>query len=60
VDYFEIGQVTRPALESEDHGGSKPVTGTWTFGAIVWKAVMIVIALWLIIWMFRISGVNIL
>jgi len=30
----------------------------WTVGAIVWKIVMVVTALWLIVWLLRMSGIN--
>jgi hypothetical protein len=31
----------------------------WTLTGIVWKAVMVVVALWLIVWMLRLSGIGV-
>ncbi len=30
-----------------------------TIGGVIWKIVMVITAIWLIIWMLRISGINI-
>lgn len=35
-------------------------TERMTAGAILWRVVMAVVALWLVVWMLRISGINFL
>ncbi len=32
----------------------------WAVGGIVWKIVMVVTAIWLVVWMLKISGINVL
>lgn len=31
-----------------------------TVGGLIWKAVMVVVALWLIVWLLRGSGINLI